>query len=406
MKHLVRLFAFLFFTDVVFGTVPHAYVCDQLYNRVTVLDVTNDTTAVILGFAAPRVVHLNADGTLAFVGSNDGTIRIIDTTSHTLLPIVVNVAPPVAMAVSPDASFIYVASNDNTVSVIRTSDYMVSTVITGFDKLQDIKIRPDGAYAYVTNAGNGTVSVIRTSDKTVVDTISGFLKPIGLTLTVDGRYGYVTETSSNSIRVFDTSTNTIVDSILGLNFPTYSAVAPNKTYIYVANLGNDTISIIRTSDNFIVDTITIPAPKCIAVTADGNYLYIGSEEGAVVKIDLINYTIVTVFSGFSSPSNIALTNNNTPGYTVNGCQVVVSPTDVYNMVSWKPIGTPTSYKLYRDGALTVPIVTLPAGTLQYNDNHLLLGQVYSYYVVAEYSDGFASTIGSVEVIPTRLCQNP
>lgn len=211
---------------------------------------------------------------------------------------------------------------------------------------------PDGAYIYATNAGNGTVSVIQASNNTLVGTITGFQKPIGLTLTVDGAYAYVTETSSNSVYVVDTSSNTIVDTILGFDLPAYSAVSPNKSYVFVSNTGNNTISIIRTSDNFIVSTLAIPSPKSIAITQDGNYLYIGSDLETVYKVSLISYGILTVIPGFQNPSNIALTSNNVPGNTVNGCKVVVTPTDIYNIVSWTTgPGIPVSYSLYRDTAL-------------------------------------------------------
>jgi YVTN family beta-propeller protein len=406
MKHLLYLLGFLFSANTVFGTTQQAYVCDQLGNSVTIIDVSNDTTQTIYGFTHPRVVHVNPDGTHAFVGSDDNTVRVIDTITSTLQPVVIDVTHPVAMAVSPNADFLYVASNNETVSVIETSTYTVKTVITGFSNLQDIKVTPDGAYVYATNAGNGTVSIIQTSDNTIVDTITGFQKPVGITLTVDGTYAYITETSTNSVYFVDTSSNTITDIILGFDLPAYAAASPNKDFIFVSNTGNNTISIIRTSDNFVINTLAIPSPKSIAITQDGNYLYIGSDLETVYKVDLISYDILTVIPGFQNPSNIALTTNNIPGNTVNGCQVVDSPTNIYNIVSWSAgPGTPVSYKLYRDAALSLYITTVPPTTLQYIDKNRVLGQSYSYFVLADYANGFSSTIGSVEVTPVRLCQN-
>jgi YVTN family beta-propeller protein len=401
------LLVFLFCAASVFGITPHAYVCSQLGNSVTIIDVTSDTTETIFGFTNPRVVQMNPEGTYAFVGSDDGTLRIINTATHTLLPTVVSIVHPLALAVAPDASFLYVACGNNTVSVIRTSDYTIQTVITGFDGLQDIKITPDGLFAYATNSGNGTVSIIQTSTNTIVGTITGFKKPIGLTLTVDGDYAYVTETSTNTVYVVDTSTNQIIGVIYGFNLPAYSTISPDKTYLFVSNTGNNTISVIRLSDNYIVNTISIPAPKSIAVTQDGLYLYIGSDYESVFKVDLINYEIVVAIPGFENPSNIALTTNNAPADSVNGCQVVVSPTDIYNLVTWLPApGTPIQYLVYRDSTLTIHIATLPAATTQYMDSNLVDGQSYSYYILARYANGFSATIGSVEVTPIRLCQNP
>jgi len=407
MKHLLHLLILLFSANTVFGTTQHAYVCDQQSNSVTIIDVSNDTTQTIYGFTNPRVVQVNPDGTRAFVGSDDNTVRVINTITTTVEPVVINVVHPVALAVSPSADFLYVASNNNTVSVIETSTYTIKTVITGFTNLQDIKVTPDGAYIYVTNAGNGTVSVIQASDNTIVDTITGFQKPIGITFTVDGTYAYVTETSTNSVYVVDISSNTIVDLILGFDLPAYIAVSPDKSNVFVSNTGNSTISNIRTSDNFIISTFIIPSPKSIAVTQDGNYLYIGSDLETVYKVDRITNNILTAIPGFKNPSNIALTTNNISSNTVNGCKVVVSPTDVYNIVSWAAgPGTPVSYSIYRDTALSHFIITVSAGILEYVDTHRVPGQSYSYFVLANYANGFSSTIGSVAVTPVRLCQNP
>ncbi len=405
MKYLTYLLFFLGSASSVFGTTPHAYVCNQLGNSVTVIDVSSDTTASIFGFTNPRTVHLNPEGTLAFIGSDDNTLRVIQTTTHLVLPYVVSVNHPVAMAVTPNADFIYVASNDNTVSVVDTSTYTVVALISGFDDLQDIKITPNGNFAYVTNAGNNTVSVIDTSSNTVVDTIIGFHKPVGLTLSVDGTFGYVTETSNNTVSVIDLLTNTISDVIFGFNYPAYAAASPDKNFIFVANTGSDTVSIVRTSDNFSVFEIPIPTPKSMAVSDDGSFLYVGSDVGTVYKVDLISYLIVSAIPGFDNPSNIALTDNNPAATTVNGCLNNTDPMNLMTLISWEQgVGTPTQFRIYRDAGLAHYVATVPGTDLQFIESNLVAGQSYSYYVVADYANGFSATIGYVRVTPTRICQ--
>lgn len=139
MKHLLHSLVFLFSASTVFGTTQHAYVCDQLGHSVTIIDVSNDTTQTIYGFNNPRVVQVNPDGSKAFVGSDDDTVRVIDTITSTVEPTVISVVHPIALAVSPNAAFLYVASNNNTISVIQTSTYTVAAVLTGFNDLQDTK---------------------------------------------------------------------------------------------------------------------------------------------------------------------------------------------------------------------------------------------------------------------------
>jgi YVTN family beta-propeller protein len=405
MKYLTYLSFFLSSVSSVFATTPHAYVCNQRSNSVTIIDVTNDTTETIFGFTNPRTVHLNPEGTLAFVGSDDDTLRVIQTSTHLLLPNVVSVNHPVAMALTPNADFIYVASKDDTVNVISTSTYTIVASIPGFDNLQDIKVTPNGRFAYVTNAGNDTVSMIDISSNKIVDTITGFNKPVGLTISVDGTIAYVTETGRNSVAVIDLSTNTISDVILGFNNPAYAAASPNKDFIYVANTGDNRVNVIRTSDNFTVHEIPVPTPRSMAVSEDGNFLYVGSDAGTVNKIDLINYTIATILPGFSNPSNIAMTNNNPPGFTVNGCQNNDDPMNLMNLITWQTgPGNPTQFRIFRDAALTQFVAAIPGTVSQFTESNLVPGQSYSYYVLADHANGFSSTIGSVRVTPTRLCQ--
>jgi YVTN family beta-propeller protein len=279
-------------------------------------------------------------------------------------------------------------------------------VITGFDNPRDIKVRPDGLFVYVTNSGNGTVSVIDPSTNTIVETITGFRTPVGLTFTTDSAYAYITDTKHNAVYMLRTSDNTIQDIVLGFNDPSYIAVTPDRTYAFVSNTTNNTISVMRTSDNFIVYTIPIPVPQSLAVTQDGLYLYVGSDYGTVFKVQIVDYAILIAIPNFQNPSNITLTTNNAPADTVNGCQVTLSPTEVFNRVTWHAApGDPISYTIYQDVDLTQLLATLSPTTYSYNHMNLQIGQTYNYYMIAEYANGFSSTIGSVEIAPVRACSN-
>ena len=169
MKNLI-FFSLLFSASSAFAVTPHVYVTDQLGMSVQVIDVSNDSVQTINGFNGPHVIKVTADGTLAYVGSDDDTLRIIDTATNTVLPTVVNIQRPAALAITPDGKFVYVISS-TAVIVVQTSDNTVLTEITGFQKPEDVKITPNGEFAYVTDAGAGTVSVISTASNTIVDTI-------------------------------------------------------------------------------------------------------------------------------------------------------------------------------------------------------------------------------------------
>jgi DNA-binding beta-propeller fold protein YncE len=246
--------------------------------------------------------------------------------------------------------------------------------------------------------------VLDPTTHTVIDTITGFKNPVGLTFTTDSAYAYVTDTNHNAVYVIRTSDNSIEDVILGFSSPAYIAVTPDRTYAFVSNTGHDTVSVIRTSDNMIVHTIPIPTPKSLAVTQDGAFLYVASDFGTVFKVRILDYTILIAIPNFQNPSNLTLTTNNAPGDTVNACQVTFSPTDTFNRIFWQAApGNPTGYNIYRDVDLMQLIATLPATTFTYKDDNREVGQTYTYYMTADYANGFSSTIGSVEVTPVRTC---
>ena len=179
-----------------------------------------------------------------------------------------------------------------------------------------------------------------------------------------------THTTHNAVYVLQLSNNTIVNTILGLSLPAYIAVTPDKNFAIVSNTGNNTVSFIRNSDLVIADTISIPAPKSVAVTPDGQYLYVGSEFGAVFKVRMIDRTIVTAIPGFNNPSNITITTNNVPAGTVNGCQVrKCLPRKLITQIFWEaaPRKSYLVTKFFGDINLNVPIDTVDATTLEFND---------------------------------------
>jgi YVTN family beta-propeller protein len=403
-------FSLLLAVSALFGSTQHMYVTNSVSGEVRVIDTSNNTVQSIFGFTLPRVVKITSDGTRAFVGCGDDTIRLIDTLTHIVLPTSISINNPTALDITPDNNFLYVVSaSDNNLVVISTATNTIVATITGFDNPQDVKITPNGAFAYVSNKSNGTVSVIDTSTNTIVHTITGFNTPLGLTLTIDGSHAYVTDTNHNALYVIDIATNTISGIVLGFNLPAYVAMTPDKTSAYITNTGNDTVSILRLSDNTIVGFLNVPAPRALSFTQDGTLLYVGSHLETVFAINVLSEQIVIAIPGFAQPSNITSTFDNAPAITLNACQMVISPTHVNNVVTWvQPVGSiaPTSYKLYYDAQLTKHIATVSGATFEYTDLNLEVGQTYSYYLVAVYASGFSSSFGSVTVAPVRRCFTP
>jgi YVTN family beta-propeller protein len=64
-------------------------------------------------------------------------------------------------------------------------------------------------------------------------------------------------------------------STISINSPGAIAISPNGDYLYVTNSSENSVLVIRTSDNTLIDTISVDGyPDSLSVTQDGQYLYV------------------------------------------------------------------------------------------------------------------------------------
>lgn len=251
---------------------------------------------------------------------------------------------PGGIAVTPDGNYVYVAINyEGIVRVIRTSDNtVVDTIDIGGDSRYDVAITPNGEFVYVTDFDGQIIRVIQTLDNKVVDTVppddSPYIFPSSLAITPNGHTVYVTNSCNpcNAVSVIQTSNNTMVDYIIvGPSddvvgaCPQGIAVTPDGHYVYVANAfdytipgGTDdgTVSVIRTSDNIVVKTILVGGnPVDVAITPDGEYVYVSVDDTTVSVIRTSDNTLVdTITDGVGPrPSRMAVTPNGAYVFVVN-----------------------------------------------------------------------------------------
>lgn len=383
---------------------PHAYVTNQYDGTINIINVETDTIQTIGGFSNLRVVVISPDGLYAYVGSDDGNIRVIDTRTNTVLPVVILVNQPSALAITRDGAYIYAASNDDTVNVISTATYAQVDSISGdFSNIQDLVATPDGNFIYVTDSGNNNVFVIRISDNTVVDTITGFSEPLGISISPDGAYVYVTNNSNGTLSVIRTSDNTITQVVGGFTNPRYGAVTPDGAFLYVSSLGDNRVVVLRTSDYTEVDSISVVRPVALAVTPDGSAIYIARNQEAILKYRTSDRVLLSTTEGLASPSNISMALTDPPSdhicvFSSRDCRLFQS--DVYVEVKWAAsAGSPEAYLIFRNRDLTDLIGEVAPNVLHFREHNVKKHHVYTYYVAAQYADGFLSTVGNVEITP-------
>jgi len=416
-----------------------AYVADYTSNTVKVITIaSNSITTIIDGFNGAFGIAITPDSTKAYVTNQDNnTISVIDIETNTITTTIPGFSNPRFLAITPDGTTAYVPNqNNDTVSVINTESNSITTIIDGFNGPFSIAITPDGTKAYVTNLNDTIIRVINTEDNTITANITGTAISNLIAITSDGTTAYATN-QDNTVSVIDIESNEITNTIIGFDNPFGVAITPSgsTSYAYITNRGNNTVDVVLIKINIlppssidgevlvtttdITNKITWTPPTegeepvsyklyrdedltdLIATvpastdplqyldtnrTTDTTYTYyiVSVGEDASVS-ESINTSVTT--PAILSPSSIT-------GTAVNN--IFLTFIDRVNVITWTPPLqglTPTSYKIYRDVALTQLLDTVLSNhILQYEDNNLQPGSNYNYYIVSINGDDISSPV--------------
>jgi YVTN family beta-propeller protein len=230
-------------------------------------------------------------------------------------------APANVMAVGGYTA--YVANiQAGTVSVYRTNDNALLATIPVGAAAFDVDVTPDGQHVWVASFG-GPIVVIRTSDDAVVATIPNPGEASHVAVSPAGTRAYVAHSSAGRVRVFSTLTNTELASVNVGSFPIGVAVTPDGQFIYVGNEGSDNVSVIRAVDNTVVKTISAgigDGPTDIAISRDGARAYVTNWHGTTVSVIRTsdNTVVGNVFMGVNSgPDGIDITPDGQFAYVAN-----------------------------------------------------------------------------------------
>ncbi len=254
--------------------------------KVTINLVAGSNPASVSGLSSGRIYSANTGATAAF-GSvpacGNGSVGIIDSTSAVLLTNVCLPSVPVFLLEVPAYQKLYVLSQDGSVRIINTSNgNLLATVLTvGSDPVSAL-LGADGITLYVLNRGSATISLIDVPTDTVrVSAVpTNGSGPTSFTLDKKLNRLYVANTASNSVSVFDASTNTAANpptllrtvdntgaSPPHFNAPNKIAVPSDGSFAYVSNTGSNMIAQINAT-GFQVSDIPIRPTGMDAATAD------------------------------------------------------------------------------------------------------------------------------------------
>lgn len=195
------------------------------------------------------------------------------------------------LAHHPAKSILFAANRTNSyIVVFDTATGGIITRIPTELNPYELVISPDGKTLYASNWASNSVSVIDTESCTVRRTFAVGDNPNDLALSKDGRL-FVCCANDNAVMVIDTErgrpTETIVTSLYPQapegSTPNALALDHTQNILYIANGDNNNVCVVSVEEpgeSAVLGFLPVGwYPSSVAVSADGETLYVGNSKG-------------------------------------------------------------------------------------------------------------------------------
>ncbi len=193
----------------------------------------------------------------------------------------------------------------------RTDTFEKVGEVNGIEKAGMIWISPDGNKAYVSRSSTSSpiytsIFAVNINNMTVIKEIEMPISgvPHGIALTSDGTKLYVANLTQHRISVIDAVNDEYDhDIVLPQDYePMQANISPDSKYLYICERHNGKLLVIDTQTENIIQEVQLdPMPMHIAVTNDGNKIYIASMGASVVDIVTKNGTTWSKTGTISHP---------------------------------------------------------------------------------------------------------
>src|SRR5262249_22419760 len=340
---LLSLIALLLSTASVAGAAPFAFIPRSGVGNgtVSVIDAASNASCSTAGQTPPCVVAsltvgagpagvaINPAGTFAYVANGgDGTVSVIriadipnNISSRTVTSIPNVGVAPWGVAVSADSTKVYVGLGDGSVAEIDAASGAVTSIPNVGGMLNGLAVA--GSRVYVADATNGQVVVIDRNALSVarridVGSVSN-LTPMGLVANPNGTRVYavdlrldqqffvwVLEVSTIDTGLVGTTQNPVVQTILidppvldqfsdnTMADPAGVAVSADGNSLYVTKDALGTVTIVRLSDGNRTDVGVGAGPLGVAPDPTGLTYVINADAGTVSVVGSANTVAKTV----------------------------------------------------------------------------------------------------------------
>ncbi len=373
---------------------PKAYVASRTSNSVVVINLKNNTVIKSILLMSPPVRTLvNLACSKVYVAySSSAYISVINTATDSITADLPLSSTVYGLTLNRDGTKLYVLAG-NAIRIINTSTNAISATIALPSTYKEIALSPDEAKIYLLNS-TGNLLILNSAYSSIGSLTVG-LSPLMMCMKPDGSKLYVANSGSNSVSVINTNTLSVEATVPVGAFPRSIAINNNGSAIYVSNRNSGNISVISTSSNLVTSTIPMTgnnSPAGLALSDDGNTLYVALPFSASGKVGIINTATNTLSDSITAGNTLtefgnfiagfATVENHTScgSYTWNGLTYTAS--GIYTRVTNLSAGCDSISKLN----LTINTTTTGTSNITACDAYTWNGNTYT--TSGSYADHF------------------
>ena len=173
---------------------------------------------------------------------------------------------------------------------------------------------------YVTQVGSGQVAVSSISAHTISAEIGVGTVPTAVVFAPNGRTAYVANQFDGTLGVIDVASGVETATIPLPNgsLPFAVAVSPDGNQIFIAS-NQTTVFVADAHTLAIVDAILVSeAPNAFALSPNGRHFFVSSFAGATVtEFDIVSHTVVRTYSTGGVPQGLTTNKKGSELYVVN-----------------------------------------------------------------------------------------
>lgn len=222
-------------------------------------------------FAEPRVVVVNRE---------DATITVLRVQGASLRPLktIAVGKTPREMCLAPDGKRVYVSNGDgNSISAVDLTKLEVVATIT-HPKLifpEGCGVSPDGGEVWITSARGNCALVVETASNTITREIATGATPRRVMFNADGSTVFISNAKGNTVSVIDRKSGKVSKTLPMGHEPRQMTLSPDGKQLLVGNIEDDTIAFVDVKTLATEKVLGVtPSPQRMVYSKTGDMIYV------------------------------------------------------------------------------------------------------------------------------------